>query len=148
MSLEQWLDNGWLMKIPVDKAGVESQLAVATREIKDASILQLSDEGIFQHAYNACLRLCSAALFSRGYRVNKGSSNHLYTLESLIHTLGEVQRKRYEYLDNCRRLRSKSTYDDVGFVQKQDALDLLQLAQELQKDVLSWLRTQHPDWSL
>lgn len=148
MSLEQWLANGWIMKIAISKADAASQLAIADREVKDASTSGLSDEGIHQHAYNACLRLCSAALNSRGYKSAKGKSSHYYTIESLLHTLGERQRGRVIFLHACSKLRHQSTYDDVGFVQRQDALDLLRTAQDLQRDVLSWLRAEHPDWSL
>ncbi len=148
MSLDQWLANGWLMKVAIAKANAASQLAIAGREIKDASTAGLSDEAVHQHAYNACLRLCSAALYSRGYRVVKGKNNHYYTIESLIHTLGEGQRGRLIYLHACSKLRHQSTYDDVGFVQRQDTLDLLRSAQDPQRDALSWLRAEHPDWSL
>jgi hypothetical protein len=38
-----------------------------------------------------------------------------------------------------------SLYDHAGVVQKQDADDLLVAARQLRTDVLTWLRSQHPD---
>ena len=46
-------------------------LGVVDRELADASVAGLSDDGRFTHAYDAALLLCKLALHASGFEVQK-----------------------------------------------------------------------------
>lgn len=52
-----------------------------------------------------------------------------------------------EYLDVCRSKRNSAEYDRVGVVSDAEAIELVEFARKLRKDVLDWLRKNHPTLS-
>lgn len=144
MTLEQWLSNSWLNKITPTAYEVRNLLAIAEREIADASIKQISNDGRFSHAYNAVRALCEIALHASGFAVPKGQRQHERLLESIKFTLGEQWADEADYFDQCRRMRHKAHYDGTGLASSKDALELLQAAEKLLADVRRWLTVNHP----
>ncbi len=67
MSLRQWKDNGWLKEHISDLAELSNLLAIADRDIADASAEGLSNDWKFGIAYNAALKLCTMMLYDAGY---------------------------------------------------------------------------------
>lgn len=51
MSLQQWKDNGWLKEHKTDLAELSNLLAIADRDIEDASTSDLSNDWKFGIAY-------------------------------------------------------------------------------------------------
>jgi hypothetical protein len=145
MSLQIWLQSGYLLTHQATVAEVQQLLGVVDRELRDAAVPGLSDDGRFMHAYDAALQLCTIALQATGYEVGKGRGHHAYTINSLEHTLGAGQQATTRYLSTCSKLRNQSLYDSAGVVSQQDAQDLLDSAQQLLTDVLAWLRANHPN---
>ena len=76
MSLEHWLQNGWLSQSEAAVPEIQSLLQVVDRDLADAQTSGLSPHGRFQHAYDAALQLCMLALRACGYRVSKGQGHH------------------------------------------------------------------------
>ena len=74
MSLQNWLQMGYLVEHEATVAEVRSLLGVIDREIKDAAVAGLSDEGCFTHAYDAALLLCKLALHASGFELQKRAS--------------------------------------------------------------------------
>lgn len=144
MTLEQWLSNSWLIGIEANAHETQNLLAIAEREIADASIEQISDDGRFTHAYSAVRALCEVALFASGYSIPKGQRQHERLIASLKFTLGESWSEDVDYFDRCRRLRHKSLYDGTGMASPADARELLQSARKLLTAVRSWLIEHHP----
>lgn len=144
MTLEQWLSNSWLHRIEANAHETQNLLAIAEREIADASIEQISDDGRFAHAYNAVRALCEIALFGSGFSVPKGQRQHERLIGSLKFTLGDHWSDDVDYFDRCRRLRHKSQYDGAGVARSSDALELLESARKLLAAVRSWLNEHHP----
>ena len=58
MSLEQWLQNGWLRRSEPTLAEIQELLRVVDRDISNAQAVGLDADGRFQHAYNAALQIC------------------------------------------------------------------------------------------
>lgn len=71
MSLQNWLQIGHLTNHQATVAEVKNLLGVVDREIADASVAGLSDDGRFTHAYDAALQLCKLALHASGFEVAK-----------------------------------------------------------------------------
>lgn len=144
MSLQNWLQIGHLTNHQATVAEVRNLLSVLDRELADAGVLGLSDDGRFTHSYDAALLLCKLALHVSGFEVQKRApGHHALWINSLEFTLGEKYKPTLIHLSKSSKLRHTTLYDQAGFVQKQDADDLLQAAQQLRADVLAWLYSQH-----
>ena len=145
MSLQNWLQIGHLINHQATVAEVRNLLGVVDRELGDAGVAGLSDDGRFTHAYDAALLLCKLALHANGFEVQKRvTGHHSLWINSLEFTLGEEHKATLIHLSKSSKLRHTTLYDHAGVVQKQDADDLLEAARQLRADVLNWLRSQHP----
>ena len=147
MSLQNWLQMGYVVEHEATVAEVRSLLGVVNRELADAGVHGLSHEGRFTHAYDAALLLCKLALHASGFELQKRSPGHHSSrwINSLLEfTLGKDQKETLIHLSKCSNLRHISLYDQTGVVQEQDAHELLVTAQKLRDDVLGWLHSQHP----
>ena len=153
MSLQNWLQIGHLINHQATLAEVKNLLGVVDREIGDAGVAGLSDDGRFTHAYDAALLLCKLALHVSGFEVPKRAPGHpALWINALEFTLGNTHKGTLIHLSKSSALRHTSLYTHAGVVQKQDADDLLAAARQLRTDVLDWLRSQHPqpasEWML
>ena len=136
---------GYLVEHQATVAEVRSLFGVVDRELADAGVPGLSDEGRFTHAYDAALLLCKLALHASGFELQKRTSgHHSRWISSLEFTLGKEKKQSLIHLSKSSNLRHTSLYDQTGVVQKQDADDLLETARKLRTDVLAWLRSRHP----
>jgi hypothetical protein len=146
MSLQRWLEMGILIKHDATVAEVRSLLGVVERELADAGVAGLSDEGRFIHAYDAGLLLCKLALHVSGFELQKrAAGHHSHWINSLEFTIGKAQKETLIHLSKSSNLRHISLYNQAGVVQKQDADDLLETARRLRTDVLDSLRSGHPN---
>ena len=144
MSLQNWLQIGHLTNHLATVAEVRNLLGVVDRELADAGVSGLSNEGRFTHAYDTALLLCKLALHVSGFEVQKrATGHHALWINSLAFTLGASHKETLIHLSKCATLRHTSLYELAGVVQKQDADDLLEAARKLRTEVLSWLRSQH-----
>jgi hypothetical protein len=66
-------------------------------------------------------------------------------INSLAETLEESQKKVMIHLSKCVKLRDQEVYDHSGVVNPQDVDDLIETAEQLREEVLSWLKANHPD---
>jgi hypothetical protein len=146
MSLQNWLQIGHLTNHQATVAEVQSLLGVVDRELGDAGVAGLSDDGRFTHAYEGALILCKLALHVSGFELHKRApGHHALWINSLEFTLGNTHKEILTYLSKSSKLRHTGLYDHAGVVQKQDADDLLETARRLRTDVLKWLSSQHPN---
>ena len=104
MSLEQWLANSWIKRLSPSAEDVGDLLAIADRELSDASLQGISIDGRYTHAYDAVRCLAEAALHASGYDVPKGSQQHERMIESLRFTVPANVPGNVDYFDRCRRL--------------------------------------------
>jgi hypothetical protein len=143
MSLKQWESNGWLKAEPTSQQEIRNLLAIAERDLKDATG-SISPDWQFGIAYNAALKLCAVLLRAQGYRPAHGLQ-HYRTIMAMPLTLGESRKQDAEYLDTCRTKRNIVEYDYVGGASEEDARELLRFLTELKRSVMSWLREHHPE---
>ena len=144
MSLEDWKRNHWLKDSNPTLPEIAQLFAVVDREIGDASVVGLSIDGKFMHAYDAALNLCTIALRSSGYSVVRGQGHHKKTIEALQLCLGKSFTEIADQIEIASRQRGQAMYDRTGVVEDSDAEDLLQMAVTLRSALLEWLKAQHP----
>jgi hypothetical protein len=145
MSLDQWLQNGWLQQFEPSVAEIQKSIEVIDRNLSDAEAQGLSADGRFQHAYDAALPMTILALKASGYVVRKGQSHHKHSIDSLRYTLGPEWSETADHLERCSRLRGQSVYEQIGLVSDDDATDLLASAKQLRNDLITWLKENYPD---
>jgi len=145
MSLQQWLDNSWIVRADRSKVETAGLLGLVDRDLSDGSLDQISSDGRFGCAYSAMRSLCQLALHAEGYRVRKGQREHERVIESLKYTLGIEWNDQADYFDRCRRIRHKLMYDAADVVNRIDANELLESAKTLREAVIAWLRSKHAD---
>ena len=59
--------------------------------------------------------------------------------------LGEGRKEDAGYLEACRVKRNTVEYDMAGAASDVDARELLEYSARLRKEVLAWLKTNHPE---
>jgi uncharacterized protein (UPF0332 family) len=143
MSLEQWAKNGWLRPHKPSAREISDLLEIVDRDLKDAQG-NISADWKFGIAYNAALKLCTILLHCSGYRPEQ-KLGHYRTLTALPLILGPVRKDDADYLDACRAKRNTVEYDSVGEATDEDAKELIAFVKQLRKDVLDWLKKNHPD---
>ena len=143
MSLQQWVENAWVKETNPTARGVRDFLAIADREIADASLEGMSPDGRFDHAYEAVRNLCEVMVYASGYVLNR-ERKHERTILSLKFTLAGEAAERIDYLDRCRRLRHQTLYERADVIQKSQADKLLETAKWLREQVRGWLQEKCP----
>ncbi len=68
MSLQNWLNNGWLTEHRTSSQEIAALLAVADRDLSDCRTFGLSPDWQLNIAYNSALQTATAALAASGYR--------------------------------------------------------------------------------
>lgn len=145
MTLQQWLDNGWVISAVPSRLELANLLSIAEREIADASLQGMSADGAFDHAYSAVRTLCQAALHATGYSIQRGVREHERVIESLKFTLDDEWTQEADYYDHCRRKRHQTMYERSGVTQAKDAAELVASAKRLLGAVRQWLSDKHPE---
>ena len=143
MSLLQWFENGWLIRHQSSAQEIANLLAIVERDLRDARG-EISADWRFGIAYNAALKLCTIMLYAEGYKPEK-TLQHYRSIQSLPFILGPQRKSDADYLNACRTKRNTAEYDYAGCATQTDADELIALSEELKKDVISWLKINHPD---
>jgi hypothetical protein len=142
MSLQQWASNGWLRAHQTSPREIGELLAMVDRDLVDAEG-DISNDWRFGIAYNAALKLCTVLLHASGYRPER-TLQHYRTLTALPLILGDKRKPDVDYLDACRIKRNTVEYDRVGGATGDDVSELVEFTKELRKEVVEWLRRNHP----
>ena len=146
MTLEKWVEFRWLIPHKSSRQELKDLLGIVDRDIEDARQDVISPDWRFGIAYNAALKLCTILLHSSGYRAGRDLA-HKRTIETLPLILGESRKSDARYLDTCRIKRNQVEYDAAGGATAADADELLGFAIALRRDVVTWLKTKHPELS-
>ena len=143
MSLEAWMANGWLVQHTATPQEIREQLAAADADLADAR-KDLSAGWRFAIAYNAALRLATAALDATGYRATR-DRKHYRTIAALPLVLGPEASALADLLDRCRAKRHDVTYEATSAVSAGEADELIEAAVELGERVRRWLSSHMPE---
>jgi hypothetical protein len=87
MSLQDWLNFGWLKEHRASRREIADLFAVADRDLNACRTPNLVPDWQFNIAYNAALQLASAALAAAGYEADRANHHHR-VIHSLEFTLG------------------------------------------------------------
>src|SRR3954470_6612373 len=143
MSLERWANNGWLRPHRTSTQEIADLLAIVERDIADAGG-DVSADWRFGIAYNGALKLCTILLHASGYRPEK-NLQHYRTITAMPLILGADRQDDADYLDVCRTKRNTVEYDRAGAATETDEVELIALLKKPHKDVLEWLKQNHPE---
>lgn len=143
MSLQNWLNNGWLTEHRTSLQEIISLLEVADRDLSDCKTSGLSPDWQLSIAYNAALQTATAALAASGYRAVR-DAHHYRVIQSLAHTI-KADASLIALFDQFRKKRNISGYDHAGMISDQEAKEMVNLASRLRQEVEEWLRENHPD---
>lgn len=143
MTLQKWLEYGWLRPHKSGKKEISDLLRIIDRDLQDAAG-DISADWRFGIAYNAALKLCTILIYAEGYRPEK-NLKHFRTIQSLPLILGKKHDQDAKYLDTCRNKRNVAEYDYVGGITEDDVAELVGYVNELRDEVLRWLNENHPE---
>ena len=144
MSLEKWVEYGWLRREPTSPDEIRSLLGIVERSLADAKVEAVSTDLRFIAAFNAALCIATMALRATGHRTVTQAGHHVKTIESLELTLKSNERivQKFKTLNNKR---NKSVYEIAGAVSDQELVAMVSLANELKDGAIAWLREIHPE---
>ena len=142
MSLQQWLKNGWLKSHETSKEEIADLLAVINRDLMESK-QRTGPDWKLAIAYNAALQCAVAALAAGGYRVER-ERHHERAIASLEYTIA-LERSTIELLQRMREKRNIADYQRIGMVSENEAEKMLDLAEMLQRRLIAWLYTNHPE---
>lgn len=143
MSLQDWLDNGWLTKHTTSPEEIANLLAVSDRDLTDCRTRGLSSDWRMNIAYNAALQAATAALAAAGYRPTR-DSHHYRVIQSLAHTI-DADTSLVSKFDQFRKKRNIGGYERAGLVSDREADEMIALAQQLRSRVEQWIHKHYPD---
>jgi hypothetical protein len=128
------------------KSEIDALLALADRNLKDASLAGLSPDGRFSLAYSAARTLATVAIRACGYRIKQTGGAHYNTFLALPAAMGSANDTRALYFDSCRQSRNDLSYGAASVVSDSDASELLSKAMDFRNDIENWLRANHPSF--
>ncbi len=144
MTLDDWYKNGWLKRHQTSAEEIAELLAVVDRDLRDASVDEISLDWRFGIAYNAALKLCAVVLFSEGYRAAR-DLQHYRTIQAMTIILGSERKDDVAYLDACRKKRNIVEYEQAGVTTEAQADELIEFVRTFRTDVVAWLGRHHPE---
>ena len=128
---------------PTSRTEIKDLRAVVHRNLADAQIRKLSDEGRFGHAYDAARILANIIVRASGYRVKSEGGGHYNTFLALK-TADPAFAKKAVYFDACRRKRNNFLYEQANVVTNTEAEELLVHATGFSVEVDAWLKKHYP----
>ena len=132
MPFEKLLSQGAIQKHRASRDEIADLFKLIERDLKDAAIMELSEDRRFAIAYNAALQCGTAIMHSMGYRT-KGEAHHYHTFEFLREALGSKHADLMNYFDACRSKRNRTDYDAVGEIAGTEAAELIEEAKKFYK---------------
>ena len=144
MSLQKWVEYGWLRLEPTSPDEIKSLLGIVDRSLADAKVEAVSTDLRFIAAFNAALSLATLALRATGHRAAAQAGHHVKTIDSLELTL-KPNAKIIQKFKTFNNKRNKSVYDVAGAISDQELQSMVSLAKELKNNTIAWLREVHPE---
>jgi len=83
MSLEKWVEYGWLRREPTSPSEIKDLLGIVERSLADSKVEAVSTDLRFIAAFNAALCVATTALRASGHRTVTQAGHHVKTIDSL-----------------------------------------------------------------
>src|SRR5215471_7986184 len=132
MSLEKWVEYGWLRREPTSPNEITDLLGIVDRSLADSKVKAVSTDRRFIAAFNAALCAATTALRASGHRTVTQAGHHVKTIESLELTV-KANPKLIQRFKTFNNKRNKSVYDVAGAVSDQELQAMVKLAIELKE---------------
>jgi hypothetical protein len=87
MSLEKWVEYGWLRREPTSPGQIKDLLGIVERSLADSKVEAVSTDLRFIAVFNAALSVATTALRASGHRTVTQAGHHVKTIESLELTI-------------------------------------------------------------
>jgi len=140
---KQLLAENRITAEPASRHEIQDLRGVVRRNIADAQINGLSDDGRFSHAYDAARILANIVVRATGHRVKGDGGGHYNTFLALK-AADPAFEKMAVYLDACRRKRNNFLYERANIVSYTEMEDLLWHVSAFSLEVDAWLKKRHP----
>jgi uncharacterized protein (UPF0332 family) len=125
------IESGRVKKGRFSRNQIDSCFQIAQRDLKTARVVvKTSPEWAFNIAYNAMQQAGRAFMFYSGYRT-VGEAHHATVVRFLEIGLGTEFEDIMAVMDRMRRKRNRATYDKVGTISRNEAIEALSSAEEL-----------------
>jgi hypothetical protein len=144
MSLEKWVEYGWLRRQPTSPGEIMDLLGIVDRSLADSKVDAVSTDLRFIAAFNAALCVATTALRASGLRTVTQASHHVKTIESLELTI-KASPKLMQRFKTFNNKRNKSVYDVAGAISDQELEAMIKLANELKDSTVAWLQEFHQE---
>jgi hypothetical protein len=144
MSLEKWLEYGWLKAEQTSRDEITSLLAIVDRDLKDANVGAISEDRRFEAAFSAARTAANVALRGCGYRTSTQAGHHIKTIESLELTI-KADPKLIQRVKALSKKRHVTSYDSAGNISAQELELAIRTGIELRSSVIAWLKKNHPE---
>lgn len=147
MTWKNLLNNRTVVSHTSGKNEIKDLLEVVERDLKDASIKELSADRRFATAYNAALQLSTIAIACSGYRIKSGAGHHFKTFDAVkIAVPGTKTENLADYFDLCRRKRNSIDYDASEVVSESEAEELVEKVEEFKAIIEDWIKNNYPQF--
>ena len=133
-----------LASVEPDRLTINRLFDAAKNSLKDAEIVNLSNEGRFDMAYKAIMQLSNTALQANGYRtLTSKPGHHQIMIQSLPQTIG-LENSVMILLDQMRKQRHVIDYSG-DLVSANLANEAVRQAKLLMNQVDNWLKKNKPE---
>src|SRR5579871_856823 len=129
MSLEKWLEYGWLRREPSSQDEIKALQGIVQRSLNDSKVDAISADLRFVASFTAALTAATIALRASGYRTVMQAGHHIKVIESLELTI-HADPRLVQKLKVFSNKRNKSVYDMAGAVSDQELREITKLASE------------------
>ena len=144
MSLSEMETRGELEPLASTPEELIRLLSMVRRRLKDAAVVETSNEARFEHAYHAILGCALAALRVNDYRVFGSAGKHLLALNTLQHTVG-VPAAQVRYYQKLRNRRNIDLYEGSTPVSETELSEALAAAQKLLTSTAAYVKQRRAD---
>jgi hypothetical protein len=144
MSLEKWVEYGWLKAERTSRDEIRSLLTIVDRDLRDANVAAISDDRRFEAAFSAARTAANIALRASGYRTSIQAGHHMKTIESLELTI-KAESKLIQRMKTLSKKRNVTSYDSAGNISAQELELSIRTGTELRGMVIAWLKKNHPE---
>jgi len=133
-----------LASVEPNRLTISRLFDAAKNSLKDAEIVNLSNEGRFDMAYKAIMQLSNAALQANGYRtLTSKPGHHQIMIQSLPQTIG-LENSVMILLDQMRKQRHVIDYSG-DLVSANLANEAVRQANLIMNQVDNWLKKNKPE---
>jgi len=133
-----------LASVEPNRLTISRLFDAAKNSLKDAEIVNLSNEGRFDMAYKAIMQLSNAALQANGYRtLTSKPGHHQIMIQSLPQTIG-LENSVMILLDQMRKQRYVIDFSG-DLVSANLANEAVRQANLLMNQVDNWLKKNKPE---